>query len=189
MERTPRDCLRPATASSNHLDSTKVRCWTIPATLVPEGTVLRRASSSVSPASFLRTPSRRPSRVERRAVSSAFTRNAQYPGARRPAERHHQQTDVVLGSHVVRGESMAAAGWGARRRVSARTYQTASSEIHPRPNVLPISVTTAKGRRASSDCGTWWRRPVTRVTIGRGEGSQPLGASYGGGPTPQRHEV
>src|SRR6266513_214206 len=59
IERAPRDCLPPAATSSNHLDSTNVRCCTSPATFVPEGTVLRRASSPLNPASFLSTPPRR----------------------------------------------------------------------------------------------------------------------------------
>jgi hypothetical protein len=70
IDRCPRLGFRPATLPSNHFASTNVRCWTSPARLVPEGTVLRRASSSLSPASFLRAPARWPLSAARSWVSS-----------------------------------------------------------------------------------------------------------------------
>ena len=71
IDRFPRLGFRPATISSNHLDSTKVRCWINPARFVPDGTVLRRRpSSSLSPPSFLSTLARRASSVARSASSS-----------------------------------------------------------------------------------------------------------------------
>src|SRR4051794_1584244 len=62
-----------ATIPSNHFDSTNVRCWTSPARLVPESTVLRRASSSLRPASFLRIPVRWSSSVANSCLTSAVT--------------------------------------------------------------------------------------------------------------------
>ena len=58
LDRFPLPAEPPVTISSNHSDSTNVRCCTRPARLVPEGTVLRRASTSDSPVSLRRTLAR-----------------------------------------------------------------------------------------------------------------------------------
>ncbi len=73
MLRLPLPARPPATISSNQSDSTYVRCWSRPARFVPDGTVLRRASSSDSPASFFSTPARSPSRALRSVCSSSTT--------------------------------------------------------------------------------------------------------------------
>jgi hypothetical protein len=49
VERRPLVAAPAPTISSNHSDSTNVRCCTSPARLVPELTVVRRASASSSP--------------------------------------------------------------------------------------------------------------------------------------------
>src|SRR5947207_8112660 len=80
MDLRPLVTARPVTMPSNHFDSTNVRCCTSPATLVPDATVLRRASSSLRPASFLRIPLRWSSSAARRCLSSGVTSamNRQY---------------------------------------------------------------------------------------------------------------
>jgi hypothetical protein len=52
IDRLPLLGAPPATSPPNHFDSTNVTCCTSPARLVPDATVLRRASSSLRSESF-----------------------------------------------------------------------------------------------------------------------------------------
>ena len=80
MDRFPLPAFPPPTISSNHSDSTNVRCCTSPARLVPESTVLRRGVGVAESRQLLEHT--RALRFERREQLFDFTSHAEDVTAR-----------------------------------------------------------------------------------------------------------